>query len=454
MTVIDPPKIGKPVAAFQDHGLGVTTALLFGPLNQTGSIPQPICKIDHVRVLDDNSGRDLEYVDVLDRIVDHLDRNPTKYQFANISLGPNTPVLDDEVTYWTAALDQRFASGRVLATVAAGNDGEADPQSKLNRVQPPADGVNVLAVGATTSDGMGWKRASYSCVGPGRSPGFVKPDGVMFGGCQSEPFGVLAARNTMVIEHLSGTSVSSPYALRSGTAVKAQLGDALSPLAIRALLIHRAEAGKFARGEVGWGRFESDPRMLVTCDDDEAVVIYQGVLPIGEHLRAKVPMPKQKLAGDVFLTATLVIAPEVDPEHASAYTRAGLEVAFRPDKDKFKVYKDTGKRSKHPEADSFYSAANLYHAPEFVLRAEDFKWEPCRRNTKKYDGAKLNEPCFDIYYHNRESAAKAQLPDPIPYAFVVSLKAPEVKDLYNRIVRAYTGILVPIKPQLRIAVRT
>jgi hypothetical protein len=408
--------------------------------------------VDHVRVLDEKAGTALEYVDVLDRILGHLDMNPTKYQFVNISLGPDTPSVDDEVTYWTAALDQRFAHGRVLATVAVGNEGEADAVSKLNRIQPPADAVNVLAVGAATREGPGWLRASYSCIGPGRSPGFVKPDGVIFGGCDGELFGVLAARKTLALESTSRTSFSSPYALRSGIAVRAQLADGLSPLAIRALLIHRAEPGTHPRAEVGWGRFESDPERLITCDDDEAVVIYQGVLPIGEHLRAKIAMPKEGMVGDVFLTATLVIAPEVDPQHASAYTRAGLEVAFRPNKDRFSVDKE-GNRSKHPKAGSFYSAANLYHSPEYQLRAEDFKWEPCRRNTQKYNAAKLNEPFFDIYYHSRESATKAQMPDPIPYAFIVGVKAPEVKDLYNRIVRAYSSVLVPLRPQLRIAVR-
>lgn len=452
VTLIEPPGIGKPLPAFQEHGLAVTSALLFGPLASGALPPQPISKVDHVRVLDEKAGDALDYVDVLDRILSHLDSNPTKYQFVNISLGPDTPAVDDEVTYWTAALDQRFAHGRVLATVAVGNQGEADLASKLNRIQPPADGVNVLAVGAATGNGSGWLRAPYSCIGPGRSPGFVKPDSLIFGGCDAESFGVLAARKTLTAAPTTGTSFASPYALRSGTAVRAQLADRLSPLAIRALLIHRAEPGTHPRAEVGWGRFESDPERLITCDDDEAIVIYQGVLPIGEHLRAKIAMPKEGVVGDVFLTATLVIAPEVDPEHASAYTRAGLEVAFRPNKDRFSVDKD-GNPSKHPKAGSFYSAASLYHSPEYQLRAEDFKWEPCRRNTQKYESTKLNAPFFDIYYHSREKATKSQLPDPIPYAFIVGIKAPGVKDLYNRIVRAYSSVLVPLRPQLRIAVR-
>ena len=183
------------------------------------------------------------------------------------------------------------------------------------------------------------------------------------------------------------------------------------------------------------------------------MVIYQGVLPIGEHLRAKIAMPKEGTVGDTFLTATLVIAPEVDPEHTDAYTRAGLEVLFRPNKNQFSINKITGKRSKQPKADSFYSAVNMYSSPEYQLRAEDFKWEPCRRRTQKFDGTELNEPFFDIYYHSRESATKAQMPDPIPYAFIVGVKAPKVTDLYNKIVRAYSSILVPLRPQLRIAVR-
>jgi hypothetical protein len=49
-----------------------------------------------------------------------------------------------------------------------------------------------------------------------------------------------------------------------------------------------------------------------------------------------------------------------------------------------------------------------------------------------------------------ESARKAINPQPIPYAFVVGLKAPNVGDLYDRVVRAYANILVALQPRLRI----
>jgi hypothetical protein len=453
VTYIEAPGIGPAVRELQDHGLAVTAALLFGPIN--GTIRRPIAPVDHVRVLDGatGTGSDLEYLDVLDRITTYLDQNTGRYQHVNLSIGPNIPITDDEVTAWTASLDERFAGGNFVVTVAAGNDGDRDAASGLNRVQPPADGVNVLGVGASDANGVTWQRAIYSCVGPGRSPGLVKPDGIAFGGSDAEPFIVLAARPGLVTEGIQGTSFASPFTLGSSLGVRAQLGTALTPLSIRALMVHRADPGQHGRPEIGWGRFESDAVRLITCEDDEALVVYQGNLPVGEHLRARVPVPREPLRGNVQLSATLVIAPEVDPEYPGAYTRSGLEVAFRPDSTKFNEYED-GRRSAHPQAKSFFSASNMYGASEFVLRDDGHKWEPCLRHTKTLRATSLDNPCFDIYYHHRQAGIRADAPQPIPYAFIVSLRAPRIPDLYNRVVRAYSNVLVPLRPRLRIQVQS
>jgi len=453
VTYIEPAGIGHAVPELQDHGLAVTAALLFGPIN--GTLRRPIAPVDHVRVLDDatGTGADLEYLDVLDRITTFLDANPGRYQHVNLSIGPNIPITDDEVTAWTASLDQRFAGGGFVVTVAAGNDGDRDAASGLNRVQPPADAVNVLGVGASDGNGATWRRAGYSCVGPGRSPGIIKPDGIAFGGSDREPFIVLAARPGLVTEGIQGTSFASPFTLGSSLGVRAQLGTELSPLTIRGLMVHRADPGEHGRPEIGWGRFESDAVRLITCEDDEALVVYQGILPVSEHLRARVPVPREPLLGNVQLSATLVIAPEVDPEYPGAYTRSGLEVAFRPDSTRFTEY-DDGRRSTHPKAKSFFSASNMYGAAEFVLRDDGHKWEPCLRHTRTLRASGLNNPCFDIYYHHREAGIAAAAPEPIPYAFIISLRAPSVPDLYNRVVRAYANVLVPLRPRLRIQVQS
>src|SRR5690606_40132543 len=121
--------------------------------------------------------------------------------------------------------------------------------------------------------------------------------------------------------------------------------------------------------EVGWGRFESDPLRLITCDDDEALVVFQGELPVGEHLRAPIPMPQAPLTGEVTVSATLVIAPEVDPEHPSAYTRRGLAVAVRPHSGKHGKRSD-GTKGQHAKTRPFFSGSLLYGQPETVLRED------------------------------------------------------------------------------------
>ncbi len=216
----EPLGIGNAVPGLQEHGLAVTSALLFGPLHNGEPLPRPICGVDHVRVLDELTGTDatdLEVVDVLDRITRYLDEHPNEHQFINISLGPDLAVNDDEVTLWTAELDQRLAHGRAVTTVAVGNNGLSDSASGLNRVQPPGDAVNVISVGAATSLTNIWQRAPYSGVGPGRSPGIVKPDGVAFGGSLGEPFMVLSPLPGPVAVQTTGTSFAAPYTLRSAT---------------------------------------------------------------------------------------------------------------------------------------------------------------------------------------------------------------------------------------------
>src|SRR5262249_46700564 len=155
--------------------------------------------------------------------------------------------------------------------------------------------------------GSAWRRADYSCMGPGRSPGLVKPDGLAFGGSTSEPFMVLSGTAPGTAEGLNGTSFAAPFVLRSATSINAQVGQVIGPLAIRGLLIHRAEQGSHPQTEVGWGRFETDPLRLITCDDCEALVVFQGNLPITDHLRVPVPLPKEPLKGKVTISATLVI---------------------------------------------------------------------------------------------------------------------------------------------------
>ena len=271
VSVTEPSDIGPPNPSYEDHGLAVTSAFLFGPLSAGQALERPLVKVNHIRVLDQKSGAsdplNVEYFEVVDRIKSHLDQNEGRYRYVNLSIGPDIPVDDDEISYWTSALDQRFAGSPFIPTVAVGNAGQRDAASGLNRIQPPADAVNALSVGAADKPTGSWHRADYSSIGPGRAPGLVKPDGLAFGGSQANPFNVIGTNSRS--RPVCGTSFAAPLSLNASAGIGVQLGGNVNPLAIRALMIHRAQHDGNSRHEVGWGRFESDPSLMITCPDDD-----------------------------------------------------------------------------------------------------------------------------------------------------------------------------------------
>jgi len=170
-TLHESATLGGAVDEYVDHGVAVTSALLFGPLTENSPIPKPYGVVDHFRVLDNNPetiDESQDLYDVLARIQSVLQQR--RYDFVNLSLGPRLPIEDNEVHAWTAVLDEHLSDGNTVLTVAVGNDGELDHESGNARVQVPSDLVNALAVGSADTRGKAWRRASYSCIGPGRSP--------------------------------------------------------------------------------------------------------------------------------------------------------------------------------------------------------------------------------------------------------------------------------------------
>ena len=325
---IEAPGIGEPDPILLQHGETVTSALLFGSI--TGNqADQPICRVDHHRVLDKNSANDpFELYEVLERVKSILVQG--NYDFFNLSMGPELPVDDDEVHAWTAVLDEHLSDGRSLASIAAGNTGDEplDPVLQKWRVQVPSDCVNGLTVGATDRLSGTWERASYSSKGPGRSPGIVKPDLVTFGGSKNEPFWVTDPDNLGCVTTVTGTSYAAPMAMRSGLAVRAHFGPVFNPLAIKALLIHSTELGTQSQNDVGWGRLPADLEKLVICPDNCVRVVYQDRITAACYRRIHIPLPIGGLAGMVSITATFCFATDVDPEHPSNYTKSGLSVFF------------------------------------------------------------------------------------------------------------------------------
>ena len=262
---------GSTCAQLLSHGQDVTSTVLFGVMNNTKKLSVPYCNIDHYRVLDsDINNTDIDLFDVLIRIKTVLEQ--TKYDYINLSLGPRLPIDDDDVHAWTSTLEEILAKSGALCTVAVGNDGHL-PES-LHRIQPPSDLVNGLSVGAATSLSDDWERCLYSCIGPGRSPGYIKPDGVAFGGHAGEPFQIYSPMSNGIVNN-AGTSFAAPLVLRQAIALSTFLQYNITPLTAKALLVHHAEPKDFSRHEIGWGRFPNDINDIIYCSDDEVKVIYQ-----------------------------------------------------------------------------------------------------------------------------------------------------------------------------------
>ena len=441
------PDMEPATAELESHGVAVTSAALFGHIYQKQQIPRPYSYIDHYRVLDEDPIQNhLELYEVLDRIENVL--LTKKYDFVNLSIGPHLPIEDDEIHAWTAVLDDRLARNSTLTTIAVGNDGEGDTLLGLDRVQVPSDCVNALAIGACDSPGKDWQHAPYSSVGPGRSPGIIKPDLVDFGGVRRFPFNVLSSDLTPNLTAEIGTSFAAPSVLRLATGVRAHLGGTLSNLAIRALLIHTAENSEHDIKYVGWGRVARSLDDIVLCDNDMVRVVYQGEISPAKYVRARLPFPGETIEGKVFIKATICYISQTDPHHPSNYTQAGFEVTFRPHANK---YSRPGQI--HPNSKTFFGKS-MAGATEYELRRDAWKWENCLHSSMKMFGKSLQNPCFDIHYNSRFEGHNFVHDQKLPYALVVTIHAESIANLYEQIVSEYAALLEPLRPILEVPIQT
>lgn len=429
-----PPELAVTHADYLSHGTEVTSALLFGEVPAgAAALPRPFFNITHHRVVGRADEADPDLYDCMRRIDEVL--RSGKIDFANISLGPRMAIDDGHPHAWTSMLDAHLASGTTFLTVAVGNDGALP--GPMGRIQPPADAVNALAVGAADSGDFMWGRAAYSCSGPGRSPGLVKPDGLAFGGTDEQPLALLNPL-TGGVSGVQGTSFSAPLVLRTAAAARAMSETHLSATALRALLIHRAEPGGHQATEVGWGRFPQSPEDLLTCADGEATILYQGHLSAGGVMRIGLPIPAVPLGVKLRITATFCFASAVDPADPVHYTRHGITITFRP--------RGVG------SSESFFSSAS--QGNEQDLRRDAHKWETVLHRTQVYPAEQLLDACFDVDHGAREHGLRVDnkhVP-PLPYVLVATISSDKGEPVYQA-VRQKFSMLTPISLRDRVRLR-
>lgn len=420
------------------HGTRVNSAVLFGPV-EPGRVLAPVASVDCHQVLDPSDDVEgLELYAALDRICQILDTHD--YRFVNLSIGPDLPILDDDVHAWTAKLDEKLASGSTLMTVAVGNNGDMDEESGNARVEVPGDSVNALSVGASTDvgDAKDWDRAPYSAIGPGRMPGRIKPDVLDFGGCKAKGFGLVDPVHGE-LHYRQGTSYAAPNALHKCIAIRKKYPE-LGPLALKALMIHTAVRNPQLHCDKyhGYGALPESIDKYVVCGENELTVVYQGHLDPKKYVKAPIPIPAGGLSGKVKIKATLCYATKVDSDTPDSYTRSAIEATLRPNAEKFRDAKAT-----RPNSKPFFEHDR--YETETALRGFGLKWDTVMSGEAGLIADKsVKDPYFELHYIPREGVRTASSAERMPYALVVTLKAPKTVDLYDKVRTRYAGKIQPI----------
>lgn len=449
------------------HGTAVAGALLYGPLNHLSAadrVATPPVFVVSIRAWPTSDPADVdlyESIDVIERAVPA--RSDIKVY--NLSIGPRGPIYDDPVSRFTYVLDDLAYRHKVTFFVAVGNDGTVVGE---DRIQAPSDLVHGMGIGAYTLDGDSRVHAPYSCKGPGRECGKIKPDVAAFGGCDKSPIHLAAVTPGRRL-YDKGTSFSAPVAARLGGQA-CETFERSSTLLSRALLIHTAvhPAGD-PDHLLGHGCVLPSIDDILHCDEQSVTVVFQGSILPTKIIRLPIPWPvKDDIPGTVQITWTVAGLPPTSPIHPGDYTSCCLEETFYPHSRKFTFTPPKGsmgkERNLHLDEDkstvaqllkqnwkqSAYplTASGNRYKTESERRAIDCKWEPIVRRTCSKQAGSLHEPFMTIHAIGRNGATER-----FDYAVVVTLRAKRyVGDLYNDIRTIYSA-LSPIRLRTEAEIR-
>lgn len=455
------------------HGNSVCGAILHGHLGgktSSDELDNPAVFVESFRVLPAETQitgtRDAESVHGMYETIDQIEAVVTErkdIKLYNLSFGPKEPILDDNISRFTYALDRltyNIEDGEVnpLFCTAVGNDGNRGEY--LNRIQSPSDMVNGLAVGAYTYNLLGEKiRADYSSVGPGREGAKTKPDLLEFGGSQDRPFIVVGGDGNK-IGISAGTSLATPVVTGKIGQMMAH-SPSITPHLGRTLLIHNAtlaDTDSVRSNECGYGFSKEDVDDILKCIDNKVTILYSGELPAASMVKLPIFSPNiNQSIGRVTITWTITTIVNPDITDTDAYTNNCIEDTFYPNSAVFNFSKKGEKTIKlnltKPEDAQMMetileqgyrmsvlpvSSAAKKDKSESALRNKDLKWDTVIKKNKTMNAVSLLNPFLTLHAIGRNGYEHEN----IRYFVAVTIEAKGYKgNLYDSILQTYSSLL-------------
>lgn len=444
-----------------DHGTGVTGAVLYGIVTPGDSAWRPPLRVQSYRVLPaPPDPADLEGYWVLDQIKAAVQSDGHK--IVNLSLGPTLAVEDDmEPNRWTSELDQLAWDNDVLFVIAAGNDGDADQDAGLHRVQVPADMANGLAVGSCDKPApeKPWSRAPYSSMGPGRHGSRIQPIGVQFGGVDDRMFNVLRADGSFL--EATGTSFSAPVTTHALSELATHLPRVNSSI-LRAFATHFAEQhskSNMMRDEIGYGRQPHSYAEFLDCGADEVHVLFADTITRNDLMGYHLPIPRSSTSR-LKVRMTLAYASAVDPTQPTEYTSASIESTLRPHQHmfSFRPPPEISSRSQTLDLRSDDAgellAAGWTPSQEPVTKSlgvrkrsgeqelrDAGKWETVRYYQFALNESEYDSPRLELSYVARRAGALDRSPTEVPFALLISVQdASKSGSLYDQTALQFSAL--------------
>ena len=465
---------GPPKPDDLDHGTGVTGAVMYGLALPGTTARQPPCPVDSFRVFPaPQIPDDLYGYWLLDQIKETVIEEG--YGIVNLSLGPSLAVEDStEPNRWTCELDQLAWEHDVFFVVAAGNDGQQDRALGLHRVQVPGDMVNGITVGASDSavPTKPWGRTPYSSMGPGRHGNRIQPAGVQFGGTDADPFPVIRVDGTFGSSH--GTSFATPLVTHALSDLATRLPVA-TPSVLRAFAVHYTERHRTYKkliDEIGHGRFLLDFASVLDSSPEEAHILFVDTIGRGDLIGYRLPVPSST-TGPLNVVITLAYISPVEPSQPTEYTRASLDLVFRPHHLMHRFTRPSGstgpqsvvcdytstealqlvgngwKMSQEPVTKSLGATPG---SSESRLR-DAGKWETIRHHCINFALNEIEQPRLELSCLARRAGLLDPTVSDVPFALLASIRDNSGRvDLHDR-VRSQFSQLTPL-PRSQARIRT